>query len=106
MLAYYVEWHLREAWAPLLFKDEQPPVANDPVTKASSSEGAQRKASRQTKTDGSIVHSFKSLLSELATRARTTTRIGQTEVTFTRLVKATPIVEAALKLVKQFPIAA
>jgi hypothetical protein len=106
MLAYYVEWHLREAWAPLLFKDEQPPVAADPVIKAVTSEGAQRKASHQTTTDGSIVHSFKTLLSELATRARTTTRIGQTEATFTRLVKATPIVETALKLVQQFTVAA
>jgi hypothetical protein len=104
MLAYYVEWHLREAWAPLLFKDEQPPVADDPVSKALPSEGAQRKASHQTTADGSIVHSFKTLLSELATRARTTTRIGQTEATFTRLVKATPIVETALKLVQQLPV--
>jgi Transposase DDE domain len=106
MLAYYVEWHLREAWASLLFKDEQPPATSDPVSKAFRSEGAQRKASRQTTTDGSIVHSFKSLLSEPATRARTTTRIGQTDVTFSRLVEATPIVEAALKLVQQFPVAA
>jgi Transposase DDE domain len=106
MLAYYVEWHLREAWASLLFKDEQPPATSDPVSKAFPSEGAQRKASHQTTTDGSIVHSFKSLLSELAMRARTTTRIGQTDVTFSRLVKATPIVEAALKLVQQLPVAA
>jgi hypothetical protein len=106
MLAYYVEWHLRQAWAPLLFKDEQPPVAADPVSKALPSEGAQRKASQQTTTDGSIVHSFKTLLSELAMRARTTTRIGQTEATFTRLVKPTPIMETALKLVQQLPVAA
>jgi transposase len=104
MLAYYVEWHLREAWAPLLFKDEHPPVADDPVSKAVTSEGAQRKASQQTTADGSIVHSFKTLLSELATRARTTTRIGKTEATFTRLVRATPIVETALKLVQQLPV--
>ena len=106
MLAYYVEWHLREAWASLLFKDEQPPATSDPVSKAFPSEGAQRKASHQTTTDGSIVHSFKSLLGELAMRARTTTRIGQTDVTFSRLVKATPIIEAALKLVQQLPVAA
>jgi hypothetical protein len=104
MLAYYVEWHLREAWAPLLFKDEQPPVTSDPVSKALASEGAQRKASRQVTPDGSIVHSSKTLLSELATRARTTIRIGQTEATFSRLVKPMPIVETALKLVQQLPI--
>lgn len=106
MLAYYVEWHLREAWAPLIFKDEQPPLADDPVSKALPSQGAQRKASQQTTPDGSVVHSFKTLLSELATRARTTTRIGDTEATFTRVVKATPIVEAALKLIERFPVAA
>jgi hypothetical protein len=105
MLAYYVEWHLREAWAPLLFKDEQPPVAADPVSKALPSEQAQRKASHQRTDDGTVVHSFKTLLGELATRARATIRIAQTEVTFTRLVQPTPIVERALRLVEQLAVA-
>jgi transposase len=105
MLAYYVEWHLREAWAPLLFKDEQPPVEQDPVSKAQRSEHAERKASRQRTEDGTIVHSFKTLLSELATRARTTTRIADTEATFTRLAKPTAVTERALQLVAQLPIA-
>jgi hypothetical protein len=97
MLTYYVEWHLREAWASILFKDEQPALSDDPVSKAQPSEQAQRKASQQKTEDGSIVHSFKSLLGELATRARVTIGIDQTEVTFARLAKATPIVEKALK---------
>ena len=82
MLAYYVEWHLREAWAPLLFKDEQPPVAADPVSKALPSEQAQRKASHQRTDDGTVVHSFKTLLGELATRARATIpdRRNQSEI--------------------------
>jgi hypothetical protein len=105
MLAYYVEWHLREAWAPLLFKDEQPPVAADPVSKALPSEQAQRKASHQRTGDGSVVHSFKTLLGELATRARATIRIAETEVKFTRLVQPTPIVERALRLVEQLAVA-
>jgi transposase len=105
MLTYYVAWHLREAWAPLLFKDEQPPVAVDPVSKALVSPEAQRKARQQTTSDGSPVHSFKSLLGELGTRARTTMRIVGTEVTFTRLVEATPIVESALKLVSALAVA-
>jgi hypothetical protein len=104
MLAYHVEWHLREAWAPLLFKDEQPSQGNDPVSKAVPSEGAKRKASQQVTADGAVVHSFKSLLSELAARARTTTRIGDTAATFTRLVKPTAIAERALKLVEQLPV--
>jgi len=104
MLAYYVEWHLREAWAPLLFKDEQPPVEQDPVSKAHRSEQAESKASRQRTEDGAVVHSFKTLLSELATRARTTTRIADTDATFTRLAKPTPVAERALHLVAQLPI--
>src|SRR5918996_166712 len=44
MLAYYLIWHLREAWAPLLFKDESPPLRTDPVAKAERSAAAQLKA--------------------------------------------------------------
>ena len=105
MLAYYVEWHLRAAWAPLLFKDEQPPVAADPVSKALPSEQAQRKASHQRTDHGAVVHSFKTLLGELATRARATIRIAETEVKFTRLVQPTPIVERTLGLVEQLTVA-
>jgi transposase len=102
MLAYYVEWHLREAWAPLIFKDEQPPIAADPVSKAQRSEHAQRKASRQrTEVDGTIVHSFKSLLNELTLRARNTMRIGDSEATFTSVTKPTPLQERALQLVSE-----
>lgn len=43
MLAYYLTWHLREAWTPLLFKDESPPLAPDPVAKATRSTAAKRK---------------------------------------------------------------
>jgi transposase len=105
MLAYYVEWHLRAAWAPLLFKDEQPPVAADPVSKALPSEQARRKASHQRTEDGTVVHSFKTLLGELATRARATIRIAESEVKFTRLVQPAPIVERALRLVDQLGVA-
>src|SRR5581483_12110880 len=47
MLAYYLEWHLRTAWAELLFDDEAPPVPEDPVAKAERSPEAKRKASTQ-----------------------------------------------------------
>jgi hypothetical protein len=105
MLAYYVEWHLREAWAELSFKDEQPPAAADPVSKAQRSEQAQRKASRQRTEDGRVVHSFRSLLNELALRNRYTTRIANTDATFVHLTKPTPIQEHALRLVTQFALA-
>jgi transposase len=53
MLAYYVEWHLREAWAELLFIDSQPPMRIDPVAKAEPSAGALRKAQTQRTPRGS-----------------------------------------------------
>jgi hypothetical protein len=96
----------RSLGTPLLFTDEQPPTAADTVSKALPSEHAQRKASHQRSEDGSIVHSFKSLLGELATRARTTIRYGEAEATLSRLVTPTPIIERALRLVKELPIAA
>ncbi len=106
MLAYYIEWHLREAWAELLFKDEEPPITGDPVSKAQRSARAERKASRQRTEDGRIVHSFKSLMNELALRTRNTTRIGNTEATFVHLTKPTPIQEHALRLVTDMALAA
>jgi len=44
MLAYYLAWHLREAWSELTFKDERPPASPDPVAKAQRSCGAEEKA--------------------------------------------------------------
>ena len=44
MLAYYLTWHLNQAWAELLFKDEHPPFQTDPVAKATRSSAAERKA--------------------------------------------------------------
>jgi len=70
MLAYYVRFHLEKAWAPLLFNDEEPPVAEDPVAPRRRSEGALRKAHTQRLADGSPVHSFKTLLEALKTITR------------------------------------
>ena len=73
LLAYYLEWHLRAAWAPLLFSDEQPPLAADPVAKAERSPAAKRKASTHKTTNGDTCHSFTSLLTELAPSSATPT---------------------------------
>ena len=70
MLAYDVRWHLERAWAPLLFRDEQPPLQDDPVAPARPSAAARRKASTQQLDDGSPVHSFPTLLRSLATICR------------------------------------
>ncbi len=62
MLAYYVQWHLERAWAPLLFRDEDPPISDDPVAPAQRSEPAHRKASTQRLDDGTPVHDLHTLL--------------------------------------------
>ena len=67
MLAYYVQWHLERAWAPLLFRDEQPPTAVDPVAPAQRSAPALRKARSRQLEDGTSTHSLRTLLAALAT---------------------------------------
>jgi hypothetical protein len=71
MLAYYVEWHMRRALAPMLFDDDDKGSAarrrKSPVAKAQRSEKAERKARTKLTTEGAPVHSFQSLLRDLAT---------------------------------------
>jgi transposase len=76
MLAYYVEWHLRQAWRPLLFADEDQAAKldRDPVAPAKRSEQALRKVSSRTLEDGTAVHSWRTLLENLSTLARNTCR--------------------------------
>lgn len=75
MLARYLAWHLRQAWAPLCFTDDDPPERDDPVAAAERSDEAQRKASHQTTDEGEPVHSFQSLLAHLATLSRQQVRV-------------------------------
>ncbi len=70
LLAYYVQWHLERAWAPLLFRDEERPELDDPVAPAERSAAALAKAHTQQLPDGTPVHSFGTLLDELATLTR------------------------------------
>src|SRR5436305_11296392 len=73
MLAYYVEWHLRRVWAPLLFEDEQLAQERrrrDPILPATGSPSAQEKKLTRQTADGFPVHSFATLMAELASRAR------------------------------------
>ena len=74
MLVYYVEWHMREAWRELLFADEdtQAKLSRDPVAPAQRSDEALRKVARRSLDDGTRVHSFQTLLHELATIVRNT----------------------------------
>jgi hypothetical protein len=70
MLAYYVQWHLERAWAPLLFRDEDRPELDDPVAPAQRSAAALAKAHTGRLPDGTLVHSFRTLLADLATLTR------------------------------------
>jgi Transposase DDE domain len=98
MLAYYLTWHLRQAWTPLLFQDENPPAQPDPVAKALRSRSAQRKAQTKRTTTGQPAHSYKSLLAELATLTRNTIRLPGTAATFNKLATPTPTQAQALEL--------
>src|SRR5206468_4785311 len=76
MLAYYIEWHMREAWRPLLFADEDllAKTTRDPVAPAKRSIAAQAKVATHTLDDGTPAHSFSTLQQELATIVRNTCR--------------------------------
>ncbi|MGH7861366.1 MAG: IS1634 family transposase, partial [Candidatus Dormibacteraceae bacterium] len=97
-LAYYVRWHLERAWAPLLFKDEAKPLAEDVVAPAQRSDAAPAKASSQRLPDGSPIHSFRSLLQSMATLTRNTVRLPNSQVTFQKLATPTPLQDRALQL--------
>jgi transposase len=104
MLAYYLTWHLRQAWTPLLFADEHPPTQPDPVAKAVRSRSAQRKAQSKRTTTGESAHSYKSLLAELATLTRNTIRLPGTAATFNKLAIPTPTQTRALELAETAPV--
>ena len=77
MLAYYVQWHMVDAWRELLFVDEDQTAraTRDPVAPAQRSAGALRKAQVRVLEDGSPVHSFRTLLSDLGTIVRNQCRV-------------------------------
>ena len=76
MLAYYVQWHMAEAWRPLLFSDEDQAAkaTRDPVAPAQRSKAAKKKIARRTTEDGAPIHSFRTLLDSLSTLVRNTCR--------------------------------
>jgi len=85
MLAYYVEWHLREAWRPLLFADEdlEAKASRDPVAPAKRSRSALRKIATKRLDDGTEVHSFHSLLHLLSSIVQNVYRVpGSASVPF------------------------
>ena len=106
MLAYYLTWHLKAAWKPLTFTDEHRPINPDPVAKAQRSPQAQSKARTKRTTTGHSAHSYRSLLAELATQTRNTTRLAGQTTTFEKLTAPTPLQAHAHELVAKLPISA
>ncbi len=108
MLAYYVQWHLERAWAPLLFRDEERPEPLDPVAPARRSAAALRKARTQELPDGTAVHSFRTLLADLATltRDRLAPAGAPDEAAFEIVATPTPLQARALALLGLTPASA
>ncbi len=109
MLAYYVEWHMRERLAPMLYDDDDKAAAEalreSPVAKAQRSPAALAKSATGRAADGAPVHSFQTLLADLATLARNTVVTANApDRPFTILTRPTPIQQKAFDLLG-FPIA-
>jgi transposase len=101
MLAEYVRWHLRHAWAELLFHDECPRSNADPVAKATRSPQATRKAGRRRTPQHEPCHTIASLFDELENRTRNTIRVNGTEATFPQLSTPTELQARALELISE-----
>jgi hypothetical protein len=99
MLACYLTWHLREAWAPLTFTDQDPPAPGNPVAPARRSAAAQAKASHQHDAAGHPYHSFRGLLEHLATLTRNQVRFAGTNAITDMLTEPTSAQREAFDLI-------
>ena len=99
MLAAYLTWHLRQAWAPLTYTDEDPPAPANPVTPARRSASAQAKASRQHDDDGRPYLSFHGLLAHLGTLTRNELRFAGTPAAVPVLTEPTSRQRQAFDLI-------
>jgi transposase len=109
MLAYYVEWHMRKALAPILFEDDQldsERKRRDPVLPAKPTEAAKRKKAIRMTPEGLPVHSFETLIAELASRCRNTYKLknDDSSLTFSQVPELTPLQKRAYELLGLFPV--
>ena len=109
LLAYYVEWHLRQALAPLLFDYQAIDVARqqrDPVTPAVPSPAAKRKKLIRRTEEGLPIHSFRTLIAELGTRCRHRCRLKVDSETpaIVQETELTPLQALALESIQTFPV--
>ena len=109
MLAYYVEWYMRRALAPLLFEDHELPKIRkqrDPVLPAKPSESAKMKKWTRRTEDGFEVHSFETLMADLASRGRNTYKLKSDPAgpTFTQVPEPTALQARVYELLGLFPV--
>ena len=97
MLACYLTWHLRQAWAPLTSTDEDPPARGDPVTPARRSAAAAAKAATKTGPGKQPIRGFRDLIDHLATLTRDTICVGGQPVS--KLAAPTPTQRRAFDLI-------
>jgi transposase len=103
MLAYYVQWHMRQRLAPMLFDDDDKQTAErlrtSPVKDAEASPRAKRKAvTKKCEQDNQPVHSFQTLLADLATITKNTVELAGRR--FDKITTPTPLQQKALNLLK------
>ncbi len=108
LLAYYVQWHLRLALAPLLFDDEEleaERARRDPVLAAQPSDSAKRKKNKRLSQDGLPLQSLETLMAQMATRARHQCRLPSEPdgPRVQRLTEPTPLQQRAFELIRMFP---
>jgi transposase len=105
VLAYYVEWHLRRAWRPLLFEDEEldrDRAVRDPVAAAVPSASVRRKKKTHQTAEGLPVHSLRTLLAHLGRRVRETCLVKSdpSGATFEQVTEMDPVQQEALRLLE------
>jgi hypothetical protein len=102
MLSYYISWHMKHALAPILFTDNDKPAAaakrTDPVAPAQRSDEALSKAARKRTHDDDPVHSFTSLLADLATICANHIQPTNDLPAFTMITTPTPLQRRAFEL--------
>ena len=107
MLAYYVEWHMRQKLAPLLFDDHDPQAGEQRrrsvVAPAKRSPAALAKAARKRTADDLPVHSFRTLLTDLGTLTVNTMRVADTAASFPLQTQPTPLQQRCFELLGVSP---
>jgi Transposase DDE domain len=99
LLACYLIWHLRKAWAPLTYTDEHPPQRDNPVAPAKRSPDADVKAATKRDADANPLRSFRGLIDHLGTLTRQRIRYHHTDIEIDKLTEPTPDQRRAFDLI-------